>query len=112
MPLGDHVARLELQSLHPDYARAGSGFIAGRNHPDDVPGLVRLFRLFRHSVLLARPIAAWTRADEFILQLDDIGVQMQAAPWPTATAAASCAGQLLAAAEETHPRSPGRAPRG
>ena len=66
VPLGDHVARLELQSLHPDYARAASGFIAGRNHPDDVPGLMRLFRLFRHSALLARPISAWTRADEFI----------------------------------------------
>jgi len=36
VPLGDHVARLELQSLHPDYARAANGFIAGRNHPDDV----------------------------------------------------------------------------
>jgi len=103
VPLGDHVARLELQSVHPDYARAANGFIAGRNHPDDVPGLVRLFRLFRHSALLARPISAWTRADEFIVQLDDIGLQMQAAV-ADGNSGRERAGQLLAAAELIHRR--------
>jgi diguanylate cyclase (GGDEF)-like protein/PAS domain S-box-containing protein len=103
VPLGDHVARLELQSPHPDYARAASGFIAGRNHPDDVPGLMRLFRLFRHSALLARPISAWTRADEFIPQLDDIGLQMQAAV-AGGNGGSERLGQLLAAAELIHRR--------
>ena len=92
---------LELQSVHPDYTRAANGFIAGRNHPDDVPGLVRLFRLFRHSALLARPISAWTRADEFIVQLDDIGLQMQAAV-ADGSGGRERAGQLLAAAELIH----------
>jgi diguanylate cyclase (GGDEF)-like protein/PAS domain S-box-containing protein len=78
VPLGDRAARLELQSADPDYVFAASSFIAARNHPDDVPGMLRLFRLFRHSSLLARPIDAWTRADELILRLDDIGRQMYA----------------------------------
>jgi diguanylate cyclase (GGDEF)-like protein/PAS domain S-box-containing protein len=78
VPLGDRAARLELQSADPDYVFAASSFIAARNHPDDVPGMMRLFRLFRHSSLLARPIDAWTRADELILRLDDIGRQMYA----------------------------------
>ena len=102
MPLGDHVARLELQSLHPDYARAANGIIAGRNHLDDVPGLMRrLFRLFRHSALLARPISAWTRADGFILQLDDTGLQMQVA-LAGGNRDRERVAQLLAAAELIH----------
>jgi diguanylate cyclase (GGDEF)-like protein/PAS domain S-box-containing protein len=101
VPLGDHVARLELQSLQPDYARASRGFIAGRNHPDDVPGMVRLFRLFRHSALLARPISAWTRADEYILQLNEIGAQMQVAV-SAGDAGRERVAQLQAAAELIH----------
>ena len=46
VPLGDRAARLELQSPDPDFALARSGFLAGRNHPDDVPGMMLLFRLF------------------------------------------------------------------
>ena len=103
VPLGDHVARLELQSIKPDYARAANGLVAGRNHPDDVPGLMRLFRLFRHSVLLARPISAWTHADEFILQLNEIGVQMQAAVAAGDSGRARVE-QLLSAAELIHRR--------
>ena len=101
VPLGDHIARLELQSAAPDYVLAGNSFIAARNHPDDVPGMMRLFRLFRHSSLLARPIGAWTRADEFILRLDEIGRQMHAAV-QSGTAAGSRVSQLLADAEQIH----------
>src|SRR5579863_3302776 len=101
VPLGDRAARLELQSPHPDYALARSGFLAGRNHPDDVPGMMLLFRLFRHSALLARPIGAWTRADELILPLDEIGRRMRAsvmAPDPGRSRVA----RLLAEAEDIH----------
>ncbi len=77
--LGDRVARLELQSISPDYELAARGFISGRNHPDDVPGMIRLFRLFQHSSILAPPIEAWTRADDGIAQLDEVGQQLHAA---------------------------------
>lgn len=77
--LGDHAARLQLQGLDPDYALAARGFIDGRNHPDDVPGMMRLFRLFRNSSILAEPIAAWTRGDAFIAQLDQTGQDMHGA---------------------------------
>ena len=60
VPLGDRTARLELQSAAPDYVRAANSFIAARNHPDDVPGMIRLFRMFRHS-LAPRP--AYRRLD-------------------------------------------------
>jgi diguanylate cyclase (GGDEF)-like protein/PAS domain S-box-containing protein len=101
VPLGDRVARLQLQSPHPDYVPAADGFIVGRNHPDDVPGMMRMFRLFRHSTLLARPIGAWTQADELILRLDEIGRQMQEVADP-AGAGRERVDALLAAAEQMH----------
>jgi diguanylate cyclase (GGDEF)-like protein/PAS domain S-box-containing protein len=101
VPLGDRVARLELQSAAPDYVRATNSFIAGRNHPDDVPGMIRVFRMFRHSSLLERPIDAWTRADELILRLDEIGRQMHALI-ESGSAADSGVSQLLAEAERIH----------
>jgi diguanylate cyclase (GGDEF)-like protein/PAS domain S-box-containing protein len=101
VPLGDRAARLELQSPDPDYALARTGFLTGRNHADDVSGMMLLFRLFRHSALLTRPIGAWTRADGLILQLDDIGRQMRsemmtAGPGPGRVA------RLLSDAEDIH----------
>jgi diguanylate cyclase (GGDEF)-like protein/PAS domain S-box-containing protein len=101
VPLGDRAARLELQSPHPDYALARAGFLAGRNHPDDVSGMMLLFRLFRHSALLARPIGAWTRADELILQLDEIGRQMRS-EMVTAGPGRGRVERLLAEAEGIH----------
>src|ERR1700733_2865499 len=101
VPLGDRAARLELQSPHPDYALARAGFLAGRNHADDVPGMMLLFRLFRHSALLARPIGAWTRADEVILPLGEIGRQMHASVM-TADPGRARVERLLAEADDIH----------
>src|ERR1039458_2827686 len=101
VPLGDRVARLELQKRSPDYDLAARGFIAARNHPDDVPGMMRLFRLFQHTAILARPITAWSRGDELIMQLSQIGQQMRAA-MDSGTAAPGRVKQLMVSAELIH----------
>ena len=103
VPLGDRTARLQLQSAEPDYLLASEGFIAGRNHRDDVRGMMRLFRLFRNSRLLARPVAAWTQGDELILQLDQVGQELHAAVISPPRQTAKVAG-LLAVAEQIHTR--------
>lgn len=103
VPLGDRTARLQLQADEPDYLLASEGFIAGRNHRDDVKGMMRLFRLFRNSRLLARPIAAWTQGDGLILQLDQVGQQLHAAINLQLRQTAKVAG-VLATAEEIHNR--------
>jgi len=77
--LGDYAARLQLQSASPDYDLAAQGFIAGRNHVDDIPGMMRVFRWFRGSPLLAEPVSAWTQADEWIAKLEHIGVEIHTA---------------------------------
>ena len=48
VPLGDRVARLELQRRSPDDNLAARGFIAGRNHPDDVPGMMAIPAVSTH----------------------------------------------------------------
>lgn len=76
VPLGDQKARLELEKPHPDYAAAWEGFIQGRNHPEDVPGLIMLFRRFRHIDFMAEVIALWTEGDRYIGELTAVGDEL------------------------------------
>jgi len=61
---GDHKARLELSKEKPDWKVARQAFIEGRNHPDDVEGMLKLFRRFHTNYYINRAIIAWTKADE------------------------------------------------
>src|SRR3954452_1852003 len=66
VPLGDQKARLELQKSNPDYAVAYQGFLEGRNHPDDIPGMIDLYRRFRHLSYIDRAITLWADGDQSI----------------------------------------------
>src|SRR5689334_513772 len=66
VPLGDHVARLELEKRHPDRDVVRLGFEAGRNDPRDVDDMAMLFRTFRHTEVMSRAIDIWTRGDREI----------------------------------------------
>ena len=78
VPLGDQKARLELEKADPDFAAAWQGFIEGRNHPDDVPGLIMLFRRFRHIEFMADVIALWTEGDRYIGELNVVAEELHA----------------------------------
>lgn len=69
VPLGDHKARIALEQPEPDIESARHGFIEGLNHPDDVPDMIRLFRWFRHTSIMQKPIAIWTEGDALIARL-------------------------------------------
>jgi len=69
LPLGDRAAREELEKPQPDYEAARRGFIAGGNHPDDIDGMVRLFRWFRRDPLIDHAIGIWAEADALIEEL-------------------------------------------
>ncbi|MBT9596526.1 MAG: PAS domain S-box protein [Vitreoscilla sp.] len=69
VPLGDRKAREALQQEPPDVERARQGFIEGGNHPDDIDGLIRLFRWFHRVPFMADPIATWTEGDRVIEQM-------------------------------------------
>jgi diguanylate cyclase (GGDEF)-like protein/PAS domain S-box-containing protein len=78
VPLGDRDARLELEKASPDLGVAQRGFLQGRNAPDDVAGLIRLFRWFRHDDGLDQAIAIWTEGDRDIADLVVQATQLHA----------------------------------
>ena len=69
IPLGDRVAREALQRQEPDIAAARQGFLAGGNHPDDIDGLIRMFRWFQRVPFMSKPIATWTEGDRTIEEM-------------------------------------------
>ena len=68
-PLGDRAAREALQRPDPDIAAARRGFLDGGNHPDDIDGLILMFRWFQHLPFMSRTIATWTEGDRTIEEL-------------------------------------------
>jgi len=69
VPLGDRLARIELLRDDPDLGVARAGFIAGRNDPADVDGMIMLFRRFSGMSFMRTAIGIWTEADERIAEL-------------------------------------------
>ena len=101
VPLGDRLARLQLQSPNPDTARVTAGFLAGRNDPADIPGMILLFRLFHASPIMTPSIRFWSNGDALIMQLADIGRRTHeeiSAGHPDA----AYVGSLMEAAEHVH----------
>jgi two-component system, sensor histidine kinase len=63
VPLGDHATRLELLKPQPNMNKARQGFIQGRVHPDDIDGMIKLFRRFHQNYYIDKAINVWTKAD-------------------------------------------------
>ncbi len=78
VPLSDRQARLELTGENPDYQRAIQLFASARNHPDDVPRMVRLFRYFSTWPEFSRAVELWSEADIWIVRLDQLADELEA----------------------------------
>lgn len=76
VPLGDHVARLELDKPHPVDAVVREGFLRGRNHPDDIAGMARFYRWFGRESYVAQAIVIWSEADSMIVELQTLGTNL------------------------------------
>jgi PAS domain S-box-containing protein len=94
--IGDRVAREELEKPNPDYGKVYEGFRRGRNHPDDVAGMARLFRWFYWWKPFADAIGDWKRADALILELQALAGSIDEAA-RTGTLTADRRAALLAA---------------
>ncbi len=77
--LGDRQARLELEKPNPDLKLAAEGFLQGRNHPDDIAGMLSLFRSFRKVPEIDRAIDHWAEGDLHIDRLIALGEKVDAA---------------------------------
>lgn len=73
VPLADRAARYALEKRTPDLNAARNGFMGGRNHPDDIAGMIWLFRYFRDVPYIATAIGHWRATDPFLDQLASLG---------------------------------------
>ena len=76
VPFGDKKAQAELKKVNPDLAAARLGFIEGRNHPDDVEGMINLIRRFHNISYINKALVIWGEADETLETLIPIGERL------------------------------------
>jgi diguanylate cyclase (GGDEF)-like protein len=79
VPLSDRKARLELTSARPDYGKAAADLLGGGNHPDDIPGMIRLVRYFGRLPAVDRAVQIWARADDEVAILNELAERLHAA---------------------------------
>src|SRR3989441_9245157 len=77
-PLGDKFARIELEKHTPDMTIVYQGFARGQVNPDDIPGMVRMFRWFHDFSFMRVAIADWTAADQEIDNLTELADRLHA----------------------------------
>ncbi len=75
-PKGDRMARMELEKADPDLYIARKGFLMGRNHPEDIDGMIRIFQQFRKLSYIDKAVNIWTAADPLLKQLEVVGGQV------------------------------------
>lgn len=72
IPVGDRIAREELQKPEPDVAVARHALLNGGTHPDDVGRAIRLFLWFHENPPMTRIIEIWTEGDAVIKELVEL----------------------------------------
>lgn len=77
VPKGDNIARTALLTNQADEI-AEQGFIMGRNHIDDIPDLIWLFKTFHKVPFMKKVIDIWASAEPLINKLDSIGNNVHA----------------------------------
>jgi PAS domain S-box-containing protein len=76
VPLGDHAARLALQSNPVDLKAARQGFLQGENHPADISSMTELFRLFSWWHPFAAAVGDWQEGDRLVAALAAEGKEL------------------------------------
>ena len=76
VPQGFRLARLELERSRPNLSIVRAGFLAGGTHPDDIPGVVRLYQRFHNVGYMKRVLDIWRIGDGFLARLDDAADQL------------------------------------
>ena len=82
VPQGDRNARLAIDRGGPaDDALAIANFTAGGNHPDDISGMIWLYRYFKQAPHVAEAVYFWQQGDVLIARLTALGVSVHAIRW-------------------------------
>ena len=70
VPQGDRITRMEMAKANPDVSLLRVGFIEGRNHPEDVDGMINLFERFHSISYISKAIKIWSAADSTIAEME------------------------------------------
>ncbi|MDR3414934.1 MAG: EAL domain-containing protein [Nevskia sp.] len=79
VPLGDRMARLELDKPQIDEDLVMRAFIAGGNAVEDFPSMLSVYRHFAHSRFFTPALATWAEGDKYVLRLVDLATVIHAA---------------------------------
>lgn len=74
--LGDHQTLVELKKEKPDLNIARQGFLQGRNHPDDLDGMIQLFMRFNKVYYINKAMVAWAKADSLVTTIVPIAAAL------------------------------------
>jgi hypothetical protein len=72
IPIGDNIARTSLTNNDKD-ALTTQGFLMGRNHTDDIPDMIWLFKTFHNISFMQQAIEIWAATEPLINRLDSFG---------------------------------------
>ncbi|HSV47455.1 MAG TPA: PAS domain-containing protein, partial [Ramlibacter sp.] len=119
VPLGDRRARVALEGAVPGHwQEAHEGFLAGRNHPDDIPGMIVLFWLARHYPAFETALIQWRTGDALVARMVAVAGQLRALPEPARHASTAALvreieeiGQILRPVEDAFSEAIGTASR-
>jgi signal transduction histidine kinase len=73
VPMGDHKARVELFRPHPDLSVVRQGFLEGRNHEDDIDGMIKLVMRFHNISYIQEAIRLWSAGDTALADFFPLG---------------------------------------
>jgi diguanylate cyclase (GGDEF)-like protein/PAS domain S-box-containing protein len=79
VPLGDRSARLALERDPPDTELARSGFLQGRNAPEDIDRMIRTYRFLHDAPYFRDSVVQWREGDQGILELERLANEMESA---------------------------------
>ncbi|MDX5371109.1 MAG: EAL domain-containing protein [Pseudomonadaceae bacterium] len=79
VPLGDHQFRVALDQPSPDLEKARQGILQGKNHPDDVAGMIWLYRHFSWIGYLRRAVEQWALGDRYVFELQALAAEIDQA---------------------------------
>lgn len=75
VPRGDRFAREEMQKAVFDSEVTRQAYLAGGNHPDDIAGAIRLFRLLQNTPLMSKAIDTWTQGDQLVDKMRTLAIR-------------------------------------
>lgn len=77
LPQGDRRAREAMEADPIDYDQAHEGFLAGQNHPEDIPRMIWLYRYFSQAPYFREAVEVWKATDPYLDELEAIARRME-----------------------------------